>query len=535
MVKTKNYFVSTNYLKIALIFCAIFFVFNLFSCTNNTEIPSVKVTINDGGNTINVTPEIGTTVQSILASQNIVLSQFDKVTPDLFSVITESTDILIVRVEEKFDTEEIVIPYDQQTVRNESLPEKQTILVQTGKNGTREITYRNLFENGILISRSIIRQVDTILPKPEIIMVGVQSPFAPIPFNGKVIYISAGNAWMMESDSANRRPLITTGDLDGRIFSLSKNLDWLLFSRNSDDPNVINELWVINLSKKDAEPVYLKIDNVIHFAEWLPGYALSVLVSTVEKRQVAPGWQANNNLIQLTLGADGKTLKQEEIIESNSGGIYGWWGTTFQFSPNGEILSFARPDSIGYVDFENNELIVLHDIIPFQTGSEWAWVTPISWSSDSKFIYFVEHQSDPSFSNPESSPFFDLKSINIETNQILSNRKNVGMFSFTSSSPLLEKNKYKIIYLQAVFPENSDTSRYRVMIVDRDGSNSYVIFPSEGNQGIEPQSISWEPCIDKTLCQAGILYQGNIWLLDTIQNASVQLTGDGLITRFSWN
>jgi hypothetical protein len=73
------------------------------------------------------------------------------------------------------------------------------------------------------------------------------------------------------------------------------------------------------------------------------------------------------------------------------------------------------------------------------------------------------------------------------------------------------------------------------MIVDRDGSNSYVIFPSEGNQGIEPQSISWEPCIDKTLCQAGILYQGNIWLLDTIQNASVQLTGDGLITRFSWN
>lgn len=535
MVKIKNYRITTRNLNKALFFCAIFLIFNLFSCTNNNEIPTVEVLINDGGKTINVFPEIGTTVQSILASQNIVLSQFDQVTPDLFSVITESSDILIVRVEEKFDTEEIVIPYDQQTVRNESLPEKQTILVQTGKNGTREITYRNLYENGILISRSIVRQVDTVNPKPEIIMVGVQSPFAPIPINGKIFYISAGNAWMMENDSANRKPIITTGDLDGRIFSLSDNLEWLLFSRNSDDPNVINELWVINLSNQDAEPVYLKIDNVIHFADWLPGYALSVLVSTVEKRQVAPGWQANNDLIQLTLGANGTSLKQEVIIESNSGGIYGWWGTTFQFSPNGKFLSFARPDSIGYVDFKNNELIVLKEIIPFQTGSEWAWVSPTSWSSDSKFIYFVEHQSDPSFANPESSPFFDLKSINIDTNQILSNQKNVGMFSFTTSSPFIENNKFKIIYLQAIFPENSDTSRYRVMIVDRDGSNSYVIFPSEGNQGLEPQPISWEPCIEKTICHAGILYQGNIWLLDTIQNASVQLTGDGLITRFSWN
>jgi len=535
MVIIKKILISLKNQHITLFLCAILLTFNLVSCTNSNEIPKVEVTIIDAGNTIIVNPEIGTTVQSILASQNITLSQFDQITPDLFSVITESTNIKITRVEEKFETQEIVIPYDQQTVRNESLPEKQTILVQTGKNGTREITYRNLFENGILVSRSIVRQVDTELPKPEIIMVGVQSPFSPIPINGKIFYVSAGNAWMMEKDSANRKPIITSGDLDGRIFSVSENLEWLLFSRYSKDTEVINELWVINLINQNAEPVYLKINNVIHFAEWLPGYKLSILVSTVEKRQVAPGWQANNNLLELTLGANGNTLRQEEIIESNSGGIYGWWGTTFQFSPNGKFLAFARPDSIGYVDLKNKELVVLKEIIPFQTGSEWAWVTPISWSIDSKFLNFVEHQSDPSFSNPETSPFFDLKSINLETNQILSNRKNVGMFSYSTSSPVMENNKFMIVYLQAIFPETSDTSRYKVMISDRDGSNSYRIFPSEGNQGIDPQSISWEPCIEKSLCHAGILYQGNIWLVNVNKNESMQLTGDGLISRFSWN
>lgn len=99
----------------------------------------------------------------------------------------------------------------------------------------------------------------------------------------------------------------------------------------------------------------------------------------------------------------------------------------------------------------------------------------------------------------------------------------------------MENNKFMIVYLQAIFPETSDTSRYKVMISDRDGSNSYRIFPSEGNQGIDPQSISWEPCIEKSLCHAGILYQGNIWLVNVNKNESMQLTGDGLISRFSWN
>jgi hypothetical protein len=62
-------------------------------------------------------------------------------------------------------------------------------------------------------------------------MVGVQKPFTPMPIPGKLVYIASGNAWIMEESTGNRRPVVTTGDLDGQIFSLSPKGEWLLFSR----------------------------------------------------------------------------------------------------------------------------------------------------------------------------------------------------------------------------------------------------------------------------------------------------------------
>lgn len=116
------------------------------ACTPQASIPVIEVVINQSGEITTTQAEVGTTVQSILAEQNITLSTYDQITPPLFTVLTGPATITITRVEEKFDTEEIVIPYEQQTVRNESLPEKQNVLVQTGINGRREITYRSIFE-----------------------------------------------------------------------------------------------------------------------------------------------------------------------------------------------------------------------------------------------------------------------------------------------------------------------------------------------------------------------------------------------------
>jgi hypothetical protein len=524
-----------NYKKI-IFFLMVVIMISTSGCIENTSMKTIQVTITVDSQITDYTVEVGTTLQSLISEKNILLNPLDKVIPPLYTVITTDMLVEITRVKEEFETEEITIPFERQTVRNETLPEKQTILIQPGLNGLREITYRVLYENGNLASRTEVRRTDTILSKPEIIMMGVQTPFSPININGKLVYLSSGNAWEMENDTANRRPLLTTGDLDGRVFELSDNTRWLLFTRKSSEfeTEKINELWVLDTRSEELTPVYLQIDNVIHFADWVPGFTLAVMASTVEPRSTAPGWQANNNLILITLGADGKPLKNETILESNSGGIYGWWGTNFQYSPNGKLLAYARPDSIGLVNIENGSLEELQFITPFQTKSDWAWVTPISWTPDSLYLFWVNHINDPSSSNPESSPFFDLQAIQLNSRQIINSQKNVGMFAYSSPPSQFANGTFLIIYLQAIFPENSDSSRYRIISMDRDSSNSQTIFPEVDAQGLEPQQVHWMPCETLDNCKISIIYQGNIWLLDVQSKSISQVTGDGLITNLDW-
>ncbi|MDO9085879.1 MAG: G5 domain-containing protein [Anaerolineaceae bacterium] len=526
-----------NQHNIRLLITFLLFLLFISGCESQPEISTVPIAINLDNQVINYDIEIGTTIQTVLSLNQIKLNPLDKVNPPVFSVITEPITVEITRVEETFESEEIVIPFEQQTVRNESLPERQTILIQPGVNGLREITYRLLFENEQLFSRTEVRRVDIISPKPEIMMVGIQTPFTSIPINGKIVYLSSGNAWLMENETSNRKPIITNGKLDGRILELSENGRWLLFTQISEEDEKINELWVIDLEKEEITPLYLKIDNIIHFANWVPGNTLSVMVSTVEPRDVAPGWQANNNLIRLTLGADGKLLRSQEIIESNSGGIYGWWGTNFQFSPDGKYLLFIRPDGLGLVDLKEEKLEFLSNITPYQTKSDWAWVSPISWSTDNHFVYWVDHKHDTSLENPELSPFFDLKAIDIKTNRTLNTIDNVGMFASPTAFFSQQKSGgFQIAFLQAIFPDNSDSSRYQLMLSDRDGSNLQRIFPIDDMQGLEPQKIFVSPCNQDINCQLGFIYQGNFWIINLYEQLSTfQITGDGLITQIEWN
>ena len=114
-------------------------------------------------------------------------------------------------------------------------------------------------------------------------MVGVQSPFAPITIPGKLVYLTGGNAWIMEGSTLNRRPLVTTGDLDGYIFTLSPDEKLLLFSRKTKLPidQEINTLWVVNTTTQNPSPVNLGVSNVVHFAAWQPGGNNMIAYSTV--------------------------------------------------------------------------------------------------------------------------------------------------------------------------------------------------------------------------------------------------------------
>ena len=482
----------------------------------------------------------GSTVQNALETLSIELGSLDRVEPPLYTVLTEGISIKVIRIREEFKTEQEVIPFTHQELRSESVSLEETRLVQPGVNGLKEITYRIVFEDEIESANTVVKDLIVRPAIPEIVMIGVQTPFSPVSIPGKLAYLSVGNAWIMDGSTAIRRPLVTTGDLDGRIFSLSPEGDWLLFSRKSlkAADQEINTLWVVSTEKESPIPINLKISNVVLFASWVPGQAGMISYSTVEPRDASPKWQANNDLYTFAFSSSGWTSKPKIILEANSGGTYGWWGSNFAWSPDGNYLAYARPDEIGLVDIEDGGLIPLTTITPLQTRRDWAWIPGITWGADSKSLYFSTHAPSENLVSAEESPLFNLTAFSMINSTNIHMVQQTGMFSYPSSSPIFgEPNgiNFNIGFLQAIFPDQSETSRYRLVIMDRDGSNRQTIFPSEGLTGIEPQSPVWAP--RSTLINAeyiSFLYQGNIWLIDTISKFSQQITGDGLIERVDW-
>lgn len=494
----------------------------------------ITVGISADGEETNVSVPAGNTVDSALRAAGIILGPLDITDPPLYTVLGDGSQVLVVRVEEEFIIEQEVIPFESQVVRNESLPEGQEYWLQLGENGLREITFRRLFEDGEEVSSNPVKSIIVEEPIPQIKMVGVQRSFVPFDIPGRLVYLLDGDAWFMEGTTGNRQQLISSGDLDGRVFSLAPDGDWLLYTRTAEDEDTINTLWVAPIDQDESQEIDLGVSNIIHFADWKPDSDLTIAYSTVEPRPGAPGWQANNDLQMLSFSPSGFIRELPEILETNSGGLYGWWGTDFSWSPNGLSLSYARPDEVGLVNLESNEQSPLKQFTPVQTFGDWAWVPSISWGPESDILYGVDH------SPPAISQEYDLDVILVADGEQKVLTPEVGMFAYPISSPLSklpsEERAHQVAYLQALFPFQSETSRYNLMVMDRDGSNKQLLFPFEGVEGLEPQPVVWSPAeLDDSGNRAiSLVYQNNLWIVDSLTGEAWQITGDGLTSRIDW-
>ena len=230
----------------------------------------VTITITADGTPRQISIPSGSTVSQALQMAGVTPGNLDRIEPPLYTVLNEGDSVQVIRVEETFETEEQIIPFEKQVVRNESLPEGETRLVQAGVNGLQEITYRRVLEDGTEISKSIVKSVVLVESLPEVVMIGAQASFAPLPIPGKLVYLAGGNAWLMDASTANRVPIVTFGDLDGRIFELSPRGDYLIFTRKSTRPasQEINTLWAVRAN--GGKPFSTGISNVVHFADWIP-------------------------------------------------------------------------------------------------------------------------------------------------------------------------------------------------------------------------------------------------------------------------
>ncbi len=518
---------------------AVFFL--LAACTPQVQQADLTVSVTADGASQDVTLPAGSTVQQALSAAGVSLSQTDRVAPPAYTLLAEGLTITVTRVREEFETRQVVIPFERQELHNESLPSGEIRLVQAGQNGLREITIRHVFEDGIETGNSVVSENILQAEVDEIVMIGVQSPFAPLSIPGKLVYrTNDGNAWIIENSTSNRRPLVTTGDLDGNIFALSPDGKLLLFSRKSDLPadQEINTLWVVNTESQPATPVSLGISNVVHFAAWQPGEEYLIAYSTVEPRTTAPGWQANNDLHFLVF-ENGEPGQTTDILETNSGGIYGWWGMTFAWSPDGQSLAYSRPDGVGLVDINGAGLITLLNITPLNTHGDWAWTPGLAWGSDSRTIYLVTHAAPTGLVSPEESPNFDLVAASLTDNLGATLVQQTGMFAYPAASSLRQGENgstYLVAFLQAIFPTQSATSRYQLDVMNRDGTNLRLLFPIEGQSNLEqPIPPVWAPRkLEAGGDYIGIINEGNLFIVDAASGQSQQVTGDGLTSQIDW-
>ena len=103
---------------------------------------NITVTVYTDGSSQAVDVPAGSTVRETFENIGITVNSLDRSDPPLFTVLSNGAEIYLIRVEEEYIVEMSILPYETQVLRNESLPEGESRLIQPGVNGVQETTFR---------------------------------------------------------------------------------------------------------------------------------------------------------------------------------------------------------------------------------------------------------------------------------------------------------------------------------------------------------------------------------------------------------
>jgi len=502
----------------------------LVACRPN--VISNRVTIRVDGKDVALATNV-LTVREALAEAEVVVGADDRVQPDLWVEIADGMTIRVIRVQEEVIVEREVVAYPQQTIKSEALPAGAQKLLQAGKNGEVQVTYRLRFEDGVEVARSVLQRGVIQEPVAQIIAVGVQGVAESVAVAGTIVYLNNGNAWMMRGESGGRHAVTSEGNLDGRVFALSPGGSFLLYSVPTDTVEFdgpFNELYLLNTRLNNEKPVRLSLQNVL-WAGWSPD-GKRIAYSTGVKSG-PPGWKANNDLWQARLLDDAgmvPELTPRRVLSPQSGGAYSWWGGDYAWAPDGAKMAYARPDQIGWIDMRTRRAFPLASFAPLGTQRNQVWTPSISWSPDSAFVVGALHGAPEPGQSPESSQRFEIWAFSLDNQVRARLGEAAGMWAAPRWSPRPGAEN-RIAFAQANDPFNSYECRYAITVMDRDGSNRRAIFPVEGQIGIAPPVLyAWSP--DGK--QIAVLYLGDVYLVDVGDGRVRQLTGDGQCVRVDW-
>jgi hypothetical protein len=482
------------------------------------------------------------TVADVLRAEKITLNQDDRVDPPGYTPIDRTATIQIVRVELKTEKNREPIEFSRQLIRDDALPDGKMQLVQLGANGEAEVTFQVTFEDHKEVSRREVGRTTVLAPRDEIFEIGTQNSLPPVALRGTITYLAHGNAWVMRDSSNDKRPLTVEGDLDGRVFDLSPDGRYLIFTRAGTEN--LNSLWLADTVILGEKPRPIPLDNLL-YAQWASGDSSQIAYSTGEKTAGAPGWKAHNDLFIAALGdltstlpitsplpvltptgqgsATEVTITTRNIISESDPAPYAWWGANFSWSPDGQIFAYGFADRVGFVNVSTGTRRTVKTFAYYNTRADWVWTPQVAWSPDSRYIIATVHSPPGGAGLFEDSSAFALWAFARDNSVNLALVQETGMWSSPAWSPPDVYGESRIAYGVALDASDSERSLYALEVIDRDGSNRTRIFPMGGEKGLQVVQVAWSP--DDS--QLAAVRDGELWVYDMTREIWSQLTANG--------
>ena len=499
------------------------------------------------------------TVDEVLQQQKIQLGADDRVDPPGYTPIERTATIEITRVQIKTETKSEPLEFTRQLTRDEALPDGQARVLQMGANGNAQVTYQVTIENGVEVSRREISRVVTQPPRDEILVLGAQSALPAVDVRGTLVYLAHGNAWVVRNSTGDKRPLTIDGDLDGRVFDLSPDGRYLLYSRAGSDH--LNSLWLVDTVILAQTPRRVPLSDLL-YAQWAPDDSNRIAYSTGEKTDGAPGWKAHNDLYLATLsGLSGAlpvlttsatqpltstaaitaaitavkmttitvsattpiSVSTQEVISPSVPVPYAWWGGNLAWSPDAQVFAYAWPDQVGFINLATGLHRAVKSFSDYNTRADWIWVPQISWSPDSRFIITTVHAPPEGAGQSEDSPGFDAWVLSRDNSVDVALVPGTGMWAAPVWSPRDANGESKIAYGVALNTADSERSRYALYVMNRDGSGRTKIFPQGNENGLSLVQVAWAPDASQLIA----VREGDLWRYDFAHHTWTQLTANG--------
>lgn len=113
-----------------------------------------------------------TKLKDVLSQKGITLGPYDKVNMPQDTIPFKDMYIVVTRVDEKVITQNVDIPFETETRKNDNMERGQIKVIQEGETGKKQVVTKITYENGREVARNVIEEKILKNPINKIVQIG---------------------------------------------------------------------------------------------------------------------------------------------------------------------------------------------------------------------------------------------------------------------------------------------------------------------------------------------------------------------------